>query len=187
MRFRLDFQLETPRCRLRPVSLDDIPHVFSATQFSGFNEGMPWDPPARLEDLSAPHQRGIDAWKNDLYYSFTVTQKAVDELIGRISIRPQGADVWNIGFWMHPVHQRKGFTTEAAIAMLSFGFLELNAIQIEAAHAVWNKASERVLQKVGMSFVKRIAEGFQKRGVWVEENLLAISRQTWEERQRRQS
>jgi RimJ/RimL family protein N-acetyltransferase len=72
--------------------------------------------------------------------------------------------------------------TEAAAAVLEFGFEVLSASEIEAAHAIWNIASRRVLEKIGMTFVRHLPQGFQKDGQWVEEDLLAISAADWRKR-----
>ena len=74
--------------------------------------------------------------------------------------------------------------SEAAQRIVQFGFEELRAAQIEADHAVWNKASECVLHKLGMTFREYLPHGFQKRGEWVEENRLAITREEWQARPR---
>ena len=47
------------------------------------------------------------------------------------------------------------------------------------SHALWNKASEKVLLRNGMIFERYVAEGFKKNGEWVEENLLVINREQW--------
>jgi len=52
--------------------------------------------------------------------------------------------------------------TEAAGAVLGLGFKTLSASRIEASHATWNIASRRVLQKIGMSFVRHVPQGFEK-------------------------
>lgn len=69
--------------------------------------------------------------------------------------------------------------TEAAKAIIEFGFTVLDADRIEACHALWNTGSEKVLTRIGMKFVCYIAQGFQKHGKWVEENLLAIETEDW--------
>ena len=173
--------IETQRCRLRCVSLEDIPHIFSATRYEGFNDGMLWEPPTKEEDLIEPHKTSIKAWKNGEAYTFSIESKDSKNFIGRISIRRREAlGVWSIGFWTHPRYQGQGYMTECAQAVLDFGFNELKAEKIEAYHALWNKASERVLQKIGMTFIEYIPQGFIKRGEWVEENRLEVSRENWQ-------
>jgi len=86
---------------------------------------------------------------------------------------------WEIGFWTHPKFQSKGYMSEAIVLILDFGFTQLKASRIQACYALWNKASEAVLQKNSFEFIKYLPEGFFKDGKWVEENLVAISRDKW--------
>lgn len=160
--------------------MDDIPHIFSATRYVGFNDGMLWDPPANEQELIAPYEANAKAWADGHAYCFTIEDKGSKNFIGRISIRPKEDSTWNFGFWTHPEKQNHGYMTEAVSALMKFGFEELGALRITACHAVWNRASEAVLKKTGMQFIEYIPKGFQKHGKWVPENLLAISKQEWE-------
>jgi ribosomal-protein-alanine N-acetyltransferase len=169
--------LETPRLRLRIPALDDLPFVFSASRQPGFTDGMLWEPPQDESELIAPYQRGIKAWEEGTSYGFTIEDKISGTFLGRISIRKTDqVDLWDIGFWTHPEQQGQGYMSEAVGAIIHFGFERLNAREIQACHALWNKASARVLEKNGMRFVRYIEKGFKKRGEWVAENLLAVSR-----------
>lgn len=178
MDIALDFVLETPRCTLRPPSHDDIPRVFSASRFPGFNDGMTWDPPETVEELQAPLERNLAAWRAGTAYTFAIETKQLQPaFVGRIVIRQtEGDRLWNFGFWTHPAQQGKGYMTEAATAVVGFGFTQLGAEHIAACHALWNLKSRRVLEKVGMTFVKHVPQGFQKNGVWVAEDCLGVSR-----------
>jgi [ribosomal protein S5]-alanine N-acetyltransferase len=62
---------------------------------------------------------------------------------------------------------------------LEFGFKQLGATRIEASHALWNIASQRVLEKIGMKFIEYIPQGFQKQGQWIEENKMGITKEEW--------
>lgn len=174
------FALETLRLRLRLAALEDIPHVFSASQYPGFTDGMLWEPPQTMEELEEPHRKIIRAWEDDQAFGFTIEDRSTGIFLGRISIRPaKVSGNWNIGFWTHPEHQGRGIMSEAVQAVLNFGFEHLEAAQVEADYAVWNKASERVLQKNGMQFVRYVEQGYQKNGAWVAEHQVAISREEW--------
>lgn len=174
-------EIETPHLRLRIPCLEDIPFVFTASQHPGFTDGMLWEPPQNEAELIAPYQRGVKAWEKGKGYGFTIERKTTEEFLGRISIRrtPQEG-LWNIGFWTHPDHQGQGIMSEAVKAIIDLGFSHLQAREIEACYALWNKASERVLQKNGMSFVRFIEEGFMKAGKWEAENLFSIKKENWE-------
>ena len=180
----LEFALLTPRCRLRCVSEADIPHVFSATRYEGFNDGMVWDAPQTMEELQQPLRKNLEAWAAGTGFCFTIESRQGRIFFGRVSIKKVEEDgVWSIGFWTHPQHQGKGYMSEAARAIVDFGFGQLAAQRIEACHAVWNRKSESILKNVGMTFVKHNPEGFRKKGQWVEENLLAAQRGDWEAQQ----
>lgn len=181
MKFPTEFTLLTERCRLRYISREDIPHIFSASRYKGFTDGMLWEPPETEAELIKPYQNNVKAWEEDSAYAFTIEEKITSEFLGRISIRSESEpNVWNLGFWTHSKHQGKGYMSEAVQAIIDFGFRELDASRIEACHATWNMPSERVLKKAGMTFLRHIPEGYQKRGEWVAEDLLGISRQSWQ-------
>ena len=169
--------IETDRCRLRIVSIEDIPHVFSATRHAGFNDGMLWDPPDSIDDLGESYNKSVERWEQGKAYSFTIEEKESGFFVGRIDVRSEEKkNVWSVGFWTHPEKQGRGFASEALRPIIDLAFSLLGATRVEACYAVWNIASKRVLEKVGMSFVKHIPEGFMKNGVWVAEDLFAIDR-----------
>ena len=175
-----NFIIETARCRLRCPSADDLPHIFSATRFVGFNDGMQWEPPVTIDELAEPLRENLQDWTAGTTYCLTIAGLVSDRLIGRIGIRKTArADVWNLGFWTHPEYQGQGYMTEAAISVIEFGFEDLGAIRIEASYALWNKASKRTLEKVGMRIVRYIPHAFQKKGRWIEANKMEITKQEW--------
>jgi [ribosomal protein S5]-alanine N-acetyltransferase len=175
-----DLTIQTARCLLRCPSVEDIPHVYSATRFAGFNDGMQWEAPGTINELDEPLRESLLTWDEGKIFSFTIADPASNSLLGRIGIRKTDRlDVWNLGFWTHPEHQGKGYMTESVLAILEFGFSRLGAIQIEASYALWNKGSQRVLEKVGMKSVAYIPHAFQKRGHWIEANKTSITKQQW--------
>lgn len=183
MKFSTTLTLETARLQLRLPSEADIPHVFSATRYPGFNDGMLWDPPEHTDEIAASLVRNRERWEKGEAFSFSIDDKLTSRFVGRISIRPADqSGRWNIGFWTHPESQGRGFMTEAVGAILDFGFRQLEATAIEACYALWNKASERVLHKNGFQFERYIEQGFQKRGEWVAENLVVITVDEWLDR-----
>jgi [ribosomal protein S5]-alanine N-acetyltransferase len=175
-----DFTMATARCLLRCPSVEDIPQVFSATRYAGFNDGMQWEAPVNIDELSESLADHLLGWEVGQIFTFTIADPASNQLIGRIGIRTTNRrDVWNLGFWTHPEHQGQGYMTESVRAMMAFGFDLLDAVQIEASYALWNKASKRVLEKVGMRSISYIPHSFQKKGRWVETYRTRIIKQEW--------
>lgn len=177
--FPTDLTLQTTRCRLRHIDRADLPHIFDATRHPGFNDGMMWGPPAVMEDLLVPHLQNVEAWQAGTSWCFTIETRAERIFIGRIIIRRQYEGAGKIGYWIHPLQQGKGYAKEAAACVVRFGFEQLEMESISADHAVWNTASRRVLEHAGFSFVEHIPHGFTKRGEWVAEDRLAITRDEW--------
>jgi len=157
--------IQTERCYLRIIKQEDIPFTFSATRYQGFNDGMPWEPPEEEKEMEDHFCRGISLWEKGHAFNFTICNKENDLPIGRISIRKsKGDNLWDMGYWIHPEYQGNGYMTESVRALIDFGFIRLKAKRIEACYATWNKASERVLEKIGMKFIEYLPEGFKKRG-----------------------
>lgn len=71
-----------------------------------------------------------------------------------ISARDNNAE---LGYSTHRAHRRGGLTTEACAAMLDWAFGELAFHRVFARHFTYNPASERVMDKLGMTF-----EGVQR-------------------------
>jgi len=171
--------IETKNYRLRIPKKEDIPFVFSATRYKGFNDGMLWEPPESEDELIEPLRRNEETW-GEKGYSFAIEEIESKQFLGRISIRKTVTpDIWDVGFWTHPEQQNKGVMTEVLEEILRFGFQKLKAEKIEACHALWNKASERVLKKHDFKFEEYLKEGFRKKGEWIDENKLSISRSSW--------
>lgn len=172
--------IETKRCRLRIVSEEDIPYIWSATRYEGFNDGMTWDAPEKIEELEGPLKKNIESWKKGTNYSFTIEDKENADFLGRIAIRKGKDDIkWSIGFWIHPKYYRKGYAKEAAMEIVKFGFERLDADIIESCCATWNIASKKIFESVGMKFIKENKCGFKKKGKCVPEFDYEIKKEDW--------
>lgn len=74
-----------------------------------------------------------------------------DELIGTVSLRRYARDRRaELGYWLGTDAWGHGFATEAADALVGFGFREMSLARIYAQVIAGNDASCRVLEKLGM-------------------------------------
>jgi ribosomal-protein-alanine N-acetyltransferase len=175
------FTISTKRCRLRIIADRDLPQVFSASRFPGFNDGMVWDPPEKEEDLREFQNKYLKGWKAGREYTFTIECITTSNFVGRISIRKkESPGTWDLGFWVHPSLQNNGYMSEVVPAVINFGFTRLNVELIQASHAIWNKASRAVIEKAGLRYSSSNPEGFLKHGQWVAVDVLSLSRSEWE-------
>lgn len=60
---------------------------------------------------------------------------------------------YDIGYRFIPEFWGKGYATESSIAMLKYGFENLNVNKIVGAAEVGNTASNKILKKIGLKFV----------------------------------
>ena len=184
MSIALDTCLTTPRCVLRCASDEDVEDVWSATRYPGFNDGMRWNPPRLKSEIAAWTKHNLDIWRSGEEYVFTIRARADGRFVGRVSIcRERVRGVWSIGFWIHPERWRQGLATEASRAVINFGFETLAAKKIVASHALWNVASQRVMEKLGLTYVRDNPRAFAKNGRWVAEAEYETDRDSWRARE----
>jgi len=179
MEIPLNEVLYSDNCLLRFVSEQDI-YVWSACRYEGFNDGMVWDPPERMEDLLIEYQQNLKNWQQGSAYNWAIEHDVNSDFLGRIEIRKNIIPKeWTLGFWIHPEHQRLGYASECAKIVLDYGFSRLKAETITADHAVWNIPSKTVLERIGMTLVGHNPCGFEKRGACVATAEYEITRQQW--------
>lgn len=170
-----DHTISTARCTLRGPSEADFPHVQSALQVPGFNDGLAFGADHSIEGLRRMLARNRDNWQRGRAYAFTFENRASGAFLGRVALRvtPEPGR-WNLAFWTHPDHQGHGYVTEASRAVVTFGFEVLGIETIEAGHVAENKASRRVLEKLGMKEEGWLERGLMKDGAWIPGYKMAI-------------
>lgn len=78
----------------------------------------------------------------------------------------------------------KGYATEAARCLVAFGFKELGMHRIYARCDPHNRASSRVLKKIGMKREGQMREHRFAKGRWWDDLLYAILEQEWADRRK---
>jgi len=112
-------------------------------------------------------------------YTLAVVVRNEDKLIGGCTINvsnPDNREGW-IGYCLNRGFWGKGYATEAANALVDFGFDRLNLHRIFATCDPANVASAHVLEKVGMKREGRIREHAWTKGRWRDSLLYAILEQ----------
>jgi [ribosomal protein S5]-alanine N-acetyltransferase len=72
-----------------------------------------------------------------------------------------------LGYWLHPTFQGKGYALEACHALLRFAFVDLGLDNVHATCAYDNNASQHLLVKLGMMYQQELdvltANGVKRR------------------------
>ena len=139
--------LETDRLILRPLCIDDAADVFEWTGDPIVNRYMPY--PVH-PDMDATKE-WIKSLKSE-NGEFAFVLKQTDKVIGSGSIRQDQDGRYTIGYNFNRKYWGHGYATEAAKALIRWGYDHLNARDFSACHATANTASGNVLRKCGFHF-----------------------------------
>ena len=148
--------IETQRLRIRPLTLKDEAFILkllntpSWLRFIGDRQVHTRED-ARKYLLKGP-MASYRIWKFGLY---RVSLKETDEPLGMCGLLKRPVlDYPDLGYALLPTYERKGFTTEAARAVLEDAHSRLDLSQVLAITDLDNVASIRVLEKLGFVFQK---------------------------------
>ena len=121
--------------------------------------GLPW--PYTEEMARCWIGKHTQREKDGNSYEFAICFKEnPDKIIGCVSlmdINPRAKRA-ELGYWVAREYWKQGIATEAAKAMLDFGFNKLGLHSIVARYFDINPASGRVMEKCGMTYVGTIRE-----------------------------
>ncbi len=94
------------------------------------------------------------------WVQFSVETLDTADLVGDVGLCPDRDDagVMLVGYTMAPVHQGRGYATEAIDALVDYAFTTLDADVARAYADAGNVASVRVAEKVGLLVVERFEE-----------------------------
>lgn len=174
--------IETERLRLRPWRLDDVDDVFAYARDPEYRRFLRLLPdPYRRDDAERFVARQV---LNDpaTHPAWAVTLD--DTAIGGINLRftPEHGFA-ELGYAIARGHWNRGLCTEAARAVVDAAFAarpDLNRIHARADHR--NEASQRVMEKIGMTKEGVFRQSRIERGEVLDEAWYAILRSEWEER-----
>ena len=94
--------------------------------------------------------------KNDrIKYYFAITDKVTNEYIGAIGYvvhtkNENTGKVVELGYFIKEKFWNKGYVTEAGQSVMRYAFEENNVVKIEASCLEENRASERIMIKLGL-------------------------------------
>lgn len=172
--------LQTPRLILRPFQLADAPAVkaLAGAYEVAFNTLL----------IPHPYEDGMaQAWITEHQptfesgnFRFAITLRASDTLCGGIALwSDEGNQHAELGYWLGVPFWGRGYCTEAARAVVDYGFEVLHLNRMFATPFARNPASARVMQKVGMTHEGTLRQHFFKWGEFVDAEYYALLRHDW--------
>jgi RimJ/RimL family protein N-acetyltransferase len=182
--------LETDRLLLRRFTSQDVDNLID---LNSDPEVMRFVPEAACTTRHEIETEYLPAYLN--YYEryagygfWAAIEKSTGRFLGWFHLRPRDSsppDEVELGFRLRQTAWGKGYGTEGSRALLRKGFTQLGMQRVVAEAMTVNTASRRVMDKVGLKFVRSFplewpvpVEGQEQGGVEY-----ALSRSEWEERQ----
>lgn len=175
-------RLETEHLTLRPFEAGDAEAVqgyVGLWEVARMTSRIPHPYPAgAAAEWIAGHQAQGDRGQE---YTFCLALKeAVEQPIGAGGLRYLEKGNWEIGYWLAPDFWGRGLATEAARALVVFGFEKLGAEALNSGHFTDNPASGRVLEKAGFAANGIARQWSEARQDFVDANRFLLTRETWE-------
>jgi ribosomal-protein-alanine N-acetyltransferase len=175
----------TERLKLRELVPNDWRRIHAYQSDSRYLRFYPWTE-RKPEEVREFLQTFLE-WQKEKprnKFQFAITPRDQDEkLIGNCGIRKAAADAWeaDMGYEIDPNFWGRGYGTEAAQALLTFGFRELGLHRVWAHCIADNAASARVLEKVGLRWEGQLRENEWMKGRWWDTLIYGILDYEWED------
>jgi ribosomal-protein-alanine N-acetyltransferase len=148
-------EIETSRLHLRQFEADDIDAYAAIMGDYGVGKGFPKGTGYTREESKKSLDNIVNHWDKHGFGIWAIADKQTDALLGRcgLNLITETSEV-EVDFVIAPKYWRNGFATEAAKAALIYGFETLDLDRIIALSKPENTASRKVMEKIGMHFVK---------------------------------
>ena len=168
--------IETQRLVIRQFEPEDWPAVYAYTSDTTVTTYLP---EGQFTETQA--REFVDKNTGEQAEAFPVVLKTEHKLIGHMIFHPWFApQTYEIGWVLHPAYQGKGYATEAAHALLQYGFETLKLHRLIATCQPENLASSRVMEKLGMRreghFRKCL---YRQDNLWWDEYFYAMLEEEW--------
>ena len=181
MTLRRQPTLETPRLLLRPFRMadaDDVQRLGGdrAVADTTLNIPHPFED-GMAEKWISNHRDWFERGEQAV---FAVILRAEETLVGSVGLQIHREDQRaELGYWIGKPYWNQGYVTEAARALLAFGFEQLGLNRIHAWHFARNPASGRVMQKLGMAYEGRQQQHVKKWEGFEDLELYGILKSQW--------
>jgi RimJ/RimL family protein N-acetyltransferase len=176
--------IETERLILRKFEdrdLSDIVEYSSSTDF-WLLRNLDWKP--NQEDVRRywEIQKSVQPQDNPQWLALVIESKERGKVIGNTGlgfIKTDKHRQATIGWLLGNEYQGMGYATEAARALFSFGFSELELHRISARTGLDNTRSWRLMERLGMRREALFKKSHLVKGEWRDEVIYALLAEEW--------
>ncbi|MBD1378720.1 GNAT family N-acetyltransferase [Metabacillus arenae] len=179
--------LETDRLLLRKLRREDAEDIFQYASKEEVARNVTWDAHLTLSDTEEYLDFAFAQYEGSSVAPWGIELKETNSLIGTIDFvnwHPKHKKA-EIGYVLSPFYWNKGLTTEAANKIIEYGFINMDLIRIQARCFSTNKASEKVMKKIGMMFEGVERQALYTKGQHRDVMVYSILREEYERNEKR--
>ena len=177
------YTARTDRLLLRTYTDDDFEQYFDLHRREDVARYLPWYPrdEQAARDALARHQR-LTVEVDDQGLTLAAVDPGSGRLVGDfvLILRSVEHRRGEVGYVLHPDFAGRGFATEGAAHMLEIAFGQLDLRRVIGRIDSRNRASARVLTKLGLRHEAHLVQNELFKGEWTDEDDFAILREEWE-------
>ncbi len=172
--------LETERLLLRRFTIADAADVFRHARDPEVARLTSWEAHQSLDDTRRFLDWALARYDEAVGGPWAMVRRDTREVVGAIGL----SVVWphlrgEIGYWVGRAWWRHGLATEAGRAVLRYAFDDLEMNRVEARCETDNIASERVMQKLGMTFEGILRQHVLAKGRFRDMRLYSLLGDEW--------
>ena len=174
--------LQPPRMELRDFRAEDFAAVHAYASDPLVTRWTSWGPNSEAETRAfLDAVVGEPAEQPRTSYSLAIIDRATGTLFGGcgLYLRRGLYREYEMGYVLHRDWWGRGLASEAARALLAFGFGELRAHRIYAQVDPENEASGRVVARLGFRLEGHIRKDMLKHGVWRDSLVFGFLEEEW--------
>jgi RimJ/RimL family protein N-acetyltransferase len=172
----------TRRLLLRPLESTDAEAVYAYRADPQVSCYQIWEP-ASVEEIREfiVRMRKMQPLTPGQWFQFGIIRRDTGGLVGDCGVHARADDRRQVelGIALAPSSQRQGMAREAFSALLEFLFTQTETHRAFCSVDPRNRASLRLLEKIGMRQEACMVESLWVKGTWVDDVVFAILKKEW--------
>ena len=130
-------------------------------------------------------QSALAPFEEDKCFDLALERKEDGKVVGLVSLVRRKHRQGEIGWALGVAYREQGYATEAASALMTYGFTVLNLHRIEARTNSGNTGSWRVMERLGMVQEARLRDAVTSDGKWLDTLIYGTLAREWDPDKRR--
>ena len=124
-------------------------------------------------------QNSYQPFERDKVFDLAVERKEGGRVIGLVTLICRDHKKGQIGWALGAEHRGQGYATEAAAALMAYGFASLGLHRVEADTSSANADSWRVMERLGMRREAELRETVCEDGKWLDTYVYGMLSDEW--------